>query len=35
MYSEAKTLLQEWIKKNPSDNNAQQLLEEIILLESS
>ena len=35
MYSEAKILLEEWIDKNPADNNAQQLLEEIILLESS
>ncbi len=35
MYTEAKILLEEWIDKNPADNNAQQLLEEIILLESS
>tara|TARA_S200000501_G_scaffold374819_1_gene425276 strand:+ start:320 stop:3199 length:2880 start_codon:yes stop_codon:yes gene_type:complete len=35
MYEEAKFLLEEWIDKNPADNNAQQLLEEIILLESS
>ena len=34
MYTEAKILLEEWIDKNPADNNAQQLLEEIILLES-
>jgi hypothetical protein len=35
MYTEAKILLEEWIDKNPADNNAQQLLEEIILLEST
>ncbi len=27
--------LNDWIKKNPSDDNAQELLEEILQLESS
>ena len=35
MYEEAKILLKEWIDKNPLDDNAQKLLDEIILLESS
>ena len=35
MYDEAKALLREWINKNPADDNAEQLLDEIIQLESS
>ena len=32
---EAKILLNNWIEKNPSDDNAQELLDEILQLESS
>ena len=35
MYDEAKILLTDWIQKNPADDNAQELLEEILQLESS
>ena len=35
MYDEAKILLNDWIKKNPADDNAKELLEEILQLESS
>jgi tetratricopeptide (TPR) repeat protein len=35
MYDEAKILLNDWINKNPADNNAKELLEEILQLESS
>ena len=35
MYDEAKILLNNWIEKNPSDDNAQELLDEILQLESS
>ena len=35
MYDEAKILLNNWIEKNPSDDNAQGLLDEILQLESS
>ena len=35
MYDEAKILLTDWIQKNPTDDNAQELLEEILQLESS
>ena len=34
MYDEAKILLTDWIKKNPTDDNAQELLDEILQLES-
>jgi len=34
MYDEAKILLTDWIKKNPADDNAQELLDEILQLES-
>ena len=33
-YDEAKILLTDWIKKNPTDDNAQELLDEILQLES-
>ena len=35
MYDEAKILLNDWINKNPADDNAKELLEEILQLESS
>ena len=35
MYDEAKTLLTEWIEKNPADDNAQGLLDELSKIESS
>ena len=35
MYDEAKILLNDWINKNPDDDNAKELLEEILQLESS
>ena len=35
MYDEAKILLNDWIGKNPADDNAKELLEEILQLESS
>ena len=35
MYDEAKILLNDWINKNPADDNAKELLEEILKLESS
>ena len=35
MYDEAKILLTDWIKKNPADDNAKELLDEILQLESS
>jgi len=35
MYDEAKILLNDWINQNPADNNAKELLEEILQLESS
>ena len=35
MYDEAKALLTEWMKKNPADDNAQGLLDELSKIESS
>jgi len=35
MYDEAKILLTDWINKNPADDNAKELLDEIFQLESS
>ena len=35
MYDEAKTLLTEWMEKNPADDNAQGLLDELSKIESS
>jgi tetratricopeptide (TPR) repeat protein len=35
MYDQAKILLNDWINKNPADDNAKELLEEILQLESS
>jgi len=35
MFDEAKTLLDDWINKNPGDENAKELLSEILQLESS
>ena len=35
MYDEAKILLNDWINKNPADDNAKELLEEILQLETS
>ena len=35
MYDEAKILLTDWIQKNPTDDNAQELFDEILQLESS
>ena len=35
MYDEAKILLNDWINKNPADDNAKELFEEILQLESS
>ena len=35
MYDEAKILLNDWIDKNPADDNAKELLEEILQIESS